>query len=395
MLIRRFYVVVLMVVAANSPQVFAQYYGDGCSSCGPVAAAPMASCVPIQPVAQTCYQTVPVTTYQREQQTVKVPYYKTAYREQEVTVMRPVTQQRVVEVPTVSYQNVTEYRTVNRDMGRWVTQYQPVQKCAPCQVDPRPGLIGWMSRTGYSFRSAFQPNYTTSRQYVPQMMACTVPYTRQVAIQGTRQVTVSETKMVAEKKLERIPVQELAYREETVTVMRPQTAYRTVPIGTSMAYGYGSYGYGTTSTAFAPIIIDSTRTALNPEPDPISDRPRSAQAPFRADDAVDSFDRAKSGTDDVHRSSYETPLQPAPSIQQRQSDPEPFNFDSSTKRESDPLTIPAAYRPTPSTRAAASNPASNNVSASGWKARRRAGYRDATGTSLLSERVSLTQKSDN
>ena len=92
----------------------AQYYDSGCG-CGAVAAAPIAQCTPIQPVQATCYQTVPVTTYTREKQTVEVPTYETAYEEREVTQYRPVTRSREVEVPTVSYQNVTEYRTVNRD----------------------------------------------------------------------------------------------------------------------------------------------------------------------------------------------------------------------------------------------------------------------------------------
>jgi hypothetical protein len=42
----------------------AQYY-DGCGSCGPVVAQPLAQCTPIQPVQQTCYQTVPITQMAR------------------------------------------------------------------------------------------------------------------------------------------------------------------------------------------------------------------------------------------------------------------------------------------------------------------------------------------
>ncbi|MCH2202352.1 MAG: hypothetical protein MK102_10300 [Fuerstiella sp.] len=252
--------VVLSMSVAN-----AQYFGDGCSDCGTVAA-PVSACVPIQPIRTTCYQQVPVTTFRREKQTVREPYYRTSYEDREVTVMKPMTTQREVEVPTVSYQNVTEHRTVTRDMGRWITRYTPTQKPSPCQVDARPGVIGWLNRTGYSFRSAFTPKYYTSRQYVPKMMACSVPVTRQVAVRGTRRVSVHETKMVAHKTTERVAVQKLNYRDRVVTVMRPQTAYRTVPIGSRLAYGYGGYGLGST-TAFAPIIEDS-RTAHNPEPDP-------------------------------------------------------------------------------------------------------------------------------
>ena len=125
--------VIAGLVLSMSP-ANAQFYGNnGCSNCGPVSA-PMASCTPIQPVQTTCYQTVPVTTYRQEKQTVREPYYRTTYEDREVTVMRLMTTQRTVEVPTVSYQNVTEYKTVQRDMGRWITRYTPVQKCSPCQV---------------------------------------------------------------------------------------------------------------------------------------------------------------------------------------------------------------------------------------------------------------------
>jgi len=303
---------ICVVLFTGSPAVFAQYYDPGCSACGsPVAAAPMAQCTPVQPVYTSCYQTVPVTTYKRERQTVEVPYYKTSYEEREYTLYRPVTRRKEVEVPTVSYQNVVEYRTVNRDLGRWITRYQPTQKHAPCQVDPRPGMIGWLNRTGYAFRTAFTPSYTTARQYVPNMVTCRVPVTRQVAVRGTRRVTVAETEMVAERKTERVPVQRLAYRKEEVTVMKPQTAYRRVPIGTSMAYGPG-YGstvayspyYGGTATAWGlPIIESDTRTSLAPSPDPLSntsERRAENRSTFSEDTATDSertFRRAETPDD--------------------------------------------------------------------------------------------------
>jgi hypothetical protein len=80
----------------------------------------------------------------------------------------------------------------------------------------------------------------------------------------TRQVAVSRTKMVAEE----------------VTVQRPVTTYRTVPVGTTVAYapigGAGSavaFGGGTvTNVAYGPIRYDGggTATAYGPRPDPIS-----------------------------------------------------------------------------------------------------------------------------
>jgi hypothetical protein len=361
---------VLSISPAN-----AQFYGNNnCSSCGPVSA-PMATCTPIQPVQTTCYQTVPVTTYRQEKQTLREPYYRTTYEEREVTVMRPVTTQRTVEVPTVTYQNVTEHRTVQRDMGRWITRYTPVQKCSPCQVDARPGMIGWLNRTGYSFRTAFMPNYHTSRQYVPQMMACTVPVTRQVAIRGTRQVSVNETKMVAEKKMERVAVQKLDYRERVVNVMKPQTAYRTVPIGTQTAYGYGGYGYGA-ATAFAPMILDS-RTALSPEPtpDPISrsaDRSETKET-FRSDDATG---QQAEGVKPFRPSSFSKELAPVD---------DGLHFDSSQNiHRRDDLVIPATY----------SKPAPGR--SGGWApTSRETVLRSSSQSASSVARLTLTQKSEN
>ena len=358
MLPRQIFCAAVMVALVSSMSAAnAQFYGNGYSNC-----------TPIPPVQTTCYQQVPVTTFRPEKQTVREPYYRTAYEDRDVTVMKPVTTRREVEVPTVSYRNVTERRTVTRDMGRWITRYTPVQKYSSCQVDARPGLIGWLNRTGYSFRTAFMPNYYTSRQYVPNMMACSVPVTRQVAVHGTRRVTVSETRMVAQKTTERVAVQKLNYRERVVTVMRPQTAYRTVPIGSRLAYGYGGgYGIGS-ATALAPTIIDS-RTALNPEPDPISER--SANKDGRSEPFPDDGDRAEH-EGHFHRSSDSRQMEPLERIE---------NFDG-VSRDSKKLLIPATY----------SKPAA--AKSKGWsrtspKTARRSASQPATTVS----HVTLTQKS--
>ena len=370
----------------------AQYY-DPCGSCGPVAAAPMSCCAPIQPMQTTCYQRIPVTTYAREKQTVEVPHYETAYEDREITVYRPVTSSREVEVPTTTYQNVVEYRTVNKDMGRWVTNYHPVAKCAPCQVDPRPGVIGWMNRTGYSMRSAFVPNYRTSRQYVPSMVTCQVPQTRQVAIQGTRRVTVQDTNMVAERKSERVPVQRLVMRKEEITVMRPTTAYRTVPIGTQTAFGpyyggsqtaYGAPWYGGTQMAYGYPVIDNTttRSALAPEPDPIS----ADRTTFKEDgeDSSKTFKRSANGDDDAVRGSgleNTTPLRSdeAPTLQ---------NFGPSTGRESEKAIIPVVYRKQQATATAVAVPAAPSKS-SGWRATRKTSDRSVSQSKLDRPSVSM------
>lgn len=344
----------------------AQYYDSGCG-CGAVAAAPIAQCTPIQPVQATCYQTVPVTTYTREKQTVEVPTYETAYEEREVTQYRPVTRSREVEVPTVSYQNVTEYRTVNRDMGRWITRYHPVTKCAPCQVDPRPGVIGWMNRTGYSMRTAFMPNYTTSRQYVPNMVTCNVPQTRQVAIQGTRRVTVQETEMVAERTTQKVAVQKLVMKTQTVEVMRPQTAYRTVPIGTQTAYGMPYIG-GSQFAYGNGIIIDNTRTATAPKPD--SNFGEGTRSTFKSDEEdTKEFKRGAREDGAVGGASLERTLPPnddesvpafGPDARRRSND---NNNDADTRK-----VVPASYRKQVGVETAAAKPVSKS---SGWRATRK------------------------
>jgi len=384
-------------ILGTAEQATAQFYSGGCSGCGtamPVAQTAMAAeCMPVQPVVATCYQTVPVTTYAREKQTVEVPYYKTEYEEREVTVMRPVTRQREVEVPTVSYQNVTEMRTMTRDMGRWQTNYQPVQKCSPCQVDPRPGMIGWLNRTGYSFRSAMTPSYTTSRQYVPNMVTCNVPVTRQVAVQGTRRVTVSETEMVAERKTEKVAVQRLAYRKEDVTVMRAQTAYRTVPIGTSMAYGggystqsaYYPYGAGSAMAFGYPIIESSpSRTAQGPVPDDIGggrsadrtkpfpaddDAPRSSSDSFKRNDSTPATGASFRGDDDSEADKEET-----------------FLPNSQTRRIRDSRVTPAKDEREDTTVA-------GSKSGSGWRATRSSADRQLSRSRLSGSRINTPRLS--
>ncbi len=347
--------IVLSMSAAH-----AQFYRHGC---GPVAA-----CTPIQPVRTTCYQDVPVTTFRHEKQTVREPYYRTTYEDREITVMKPVTTQREVEIPTVSYHNVTEHRTVTRDRGRWITRYTPVQKYSPCQVDARPGLIGWLNRTGYSFRTAFRPNYYTSRQYVPNMMACTVPVTRQVAVSGTRRVTVNETKMVAHKTTERIAVQRLDYRERVVTVMRPQMTYRRVPIGSRLAYGYGIGN----ATAFAPII--ESRTTRTPEPDPkFSERSggnEHNQTPF-PDDGAHAHEKKRFQRSGLSR--------------ERQSVEEPTLFQTpNTSVDSEKLLVPATY----------SRPAVTK--SSGWsRTSPKTAMRSSSQSTTNASQLILTQKSEN
>lgn len=411
MLSRRIFfgaLVAASAMAIDAGHSFAQYYGNGCSSCGTAMPVSMsaATCTPIQPVYSTCYQTVPVTTMVPEKQTVERPYYETAYEDREVTIMRPVTRQREIEVPTVSYQTVTENRTVNRDMGRWVTSYQPVNKCSPCQYDSRPGVIGWLNRSGYSFRSAMTPNYTTSRQYVPSMVTCNVPVTRQVAVPGTRRVTVNETEMVAERKTEKVAVQKLAYRKEEVTVMRPQTAYRTVPIGTSVAYGPGGYGsttaympyYGGSAMAYGYPIIDNsaTRSALAPRTDSIGGgRTADGTTPFAEDSPTRSSSNEFKRNDTTEKgagvrgSSMERTFDGG-----NLSDPLPA-FGPSTKSSGDRQVVPTRLEVADTIQTGKPAIDSKPLAESGWRATRTSADRRLSSTNMTDTKVSLVDLKKN
>lgn len=256
------------LAAANNAN--AQLFGNGCNQCAAAAA-------PVQQVAynpcnvcpqpqQVVYRTVPVTEYQQVAQTVRKPVVETAYEDRQFTEYRTVYEQRTAQVPTVSYQNVTECQTVTKDMGRWVSYRQPVQKCSPCAYDSSPGLLGMLNRTRYQLRSAFTPNYTTHREYQPNVVAYNVPVTRQVAQRGMQTVNYQVAKLEPYTVTKKVAVRRVRYEDEQVVAMRPVTSYRTVPIGTQTAFGFIPYQGG-----------ESTMTAQGPSPDPISTK--SAEAP--------------------------------------------------------------------------------------------------------------------
>jgi hypothetical protein len=198
----------------------------------------------------------------------------------------------------VSYQNVVEYQTVNRDMGRWITRYHPVARCSPCQIDPRPGVVGWLNRTGYSMRTAFMPSYTTSREYMPNVMAFSVPVTRQVAVRGTQRMTLQETRLVRDVRNERVPVQKLVYKPQQRTVMRPETTWRTVPIGTAVAMS----PWGGVQTVYGVPV--QSRTAASPTPDPAFNRRAASDDPADATGTDQQFRRSSNEDEAIQRSSF-------------------------------------------------------------------------------------------
>lgn len=335
--------VAAIVLSAYASTARAQFRCDPCQTA-------------MQPVLQSCYQTVPVTEYQQVRQTVKRPVYRTEYIEEPVTVYKPVTEIRKAQVPTVQYQTVTTHRVVHRDMGRWVTQYRPNPRMSACQYDGRSGVIGWLNRTGYQIQSAFRPRYTAIRQYRPQIVAQTIPQTRQVAIRGTREVAYNVTRMVPTRTVQKRAVQRLTYVDQEVTVMRPRTTYRTVPIGTSVAYApvvggnamaWGGYG----AIRSAEIIDDrparSARSALSPEPDDRFRRSADGESGRDELDENDRFTRPRAATRDTgtstggtrfesrseapaQRSGFTTPAEASAPGRYESTDreAEPFDFDT-------------------------------------------------------------------
>lgn len=245
-----------VILLASASASASPFYGGGTGGVDP-------SCVCAQPVVQTCYQTVPVTEYRQVRQTVQRPVYETKYVDQEVVAYRPVVETRTVDVPTVTYQDVVEYQPVVRDMGGWQTEYQVRHLPSPCEYDPRPGLVGWLNRTGYQVRAAFTPRVVAHRQYVPNVVATSVPVTRRVAQHGTRQVSYNVTRMVAYTTNQKVAVNTVRYVAEEVTRVQPVTVMRTVPTGTSLAYAYTPFGASSTATALAP-TPDPVGTAAQP-----------------------------------------------------------------------------------------------------------------------------------
>ncbi|MEX0700698.1 MAG: hypothetical protein WD069_01240 [Planctomycetales bacterium] len=273
---------------------------DPCNAC----AAPQPVCAPVcaQPVA--CYQTVPVTEYREVRQTVRRPICETKYVDQPCVEYRPVVEQCTVNVPTCEYEDVIECRTVCRDMGGWITRYTPICKLSPCDYDNRPGIGGWLNRTAYSVRASFTPDVIAHREYVPNVVTQTVPVRHRVAKHGVRQVSYNVTRMVAHTTTRKVAVNSVRYVDEQVVAMQPVTVMRTVPIGTALAFGVPA-------AAASP-----TRSALAPQPDPVS----ADRVPRRADASDDRFrDRAA----------------PAPAPARRPDAPTPDPFDrTSIERES-------------------------------------------------------------
>lgn len=274
--------------------------GCGSGACGvtPVAYANPCACAPAmvaQPVTETVMQQVPVTEYRQVRQTVRKPVIQTSYVDQPGTEYRQIVEQKTVSVPTCSYQNVTEYQTVQRNCGQWVTKWHANQKVSPCAYDNRPGLMGEMNRIGFATRQAFTPTQYATREYVNQTVAQQVPVTRRVAIQGTKQVTYNVPRTVAVQTTRKVAVNTMKYVDEKVVVMQPVTIVKSIPT-TRTSYRFVPAG---SALALAPA---NTNTALRPTPE--SELPKTKSATRESEKtpstkpsdtsrgAVDAFDEA-------------------------------------------------------------------------------------------------------
>lgn len=302
---------ILLLLYANAGPAFAQYYPGG-NPCACVQPQPVSQvCVQPAPVAQVSYQTVPVTEYQQVKRTVSQPVVETKYVDQTVTAYRPVTETRTASVPTVTYQNVTECQNVTRNMSHWQTQYVANQRLHPMQYDNRRNLFGAINRVGYRMRSAFTPSVSARRQYVPNVVTQAVPVTRRVAIQGTRQVTYNVTRMEPYTTTRKVAVNTVRYVNKQVVSTQPVTVMRTVPIGSTVAFGYP--GIGTTTQSAQQPVPDPISSARSNSPQPVSDRRNdkfdngSSAAPQRFNRADNRLDNHQGSATSLHPSSLSAP----------------------------------------------------------------------------------------
>jgi len=239
----------------------------------------------LRPMIQPVMQDVQVTEHQAVKRTVSKPVMTTEYVDQMVTEMRPVSEIRTANVPTVDYQTVTEYRTVTKQAGYWATKNVATGKMDPWQYDNRPNAAGAMNRATYNMRTAFTPTYQQQRTYVPQTMTCQIPYCRKVAVPGMKQVTYSTTRMQPTQTTRKVAVNKVTYQTAEVTVMVPVQTVKTVQVGHRVSY----VPAGTTGTAIGSNpATGGPGTALAPTPDPSS-----SQARPRTADPSESLDPSK------------------------------------------------------------------------------------------------------
>lgn len=257
---------VLVASLASPVALMAQWnFANDCCISTPqqyvAASAPVvtSACQYMQPVTTMVAKQMQVTAYRPEQTVEKRPVQKMRWVAREATAYRQEMETRTIEVPAMTYQTVTEMQTKMVNKGRWQTQVQPVVKMAPYQYDNRQGMVGSMNRMGYQMRAALQPNFTTSRQFIPQVCQCSVPVQRQVAVQTTRKVTQLVPKTVAYKITQQVAEYYTDHENVTVTTMKPYQTTQTV----HEARVHMAFVDPATGMAIAP---QGTQTAAEPQP---------------------------------------------------------------------------------------------------------------------------------
>jgi hypothetical protein len=186
-------------------------------------------------------------------------------------------------------------RTVQRDCGHWVAQLHERPMISPCQYDSRPDIFGFMNRTGYSLRMAFTPRYWTERMYVPNVVAEQIPVTRQVAVRGTQTINYQVAKMVPITTTRKVAVNTVKMVAQEIVTQRPVTVFKTVPLGSSLAFGVPAAA-PTTTTALQP-TPSSEATAILPRnsskaASPVTKQPSSLNNSLNNEDDEDAFNRS-------------------------------------------------------------------------------------------------------
>lgn len=281
---------------------------------------------PVQTVqvvqAQPCYQTIPVTEMRQVRQMVQRPVVETAYVDQQVTEYKQVIENKAASIPTVSYQTVTECQTVQRDMGRWVTEYQCRPQMHAWQYDGRPDLLGAINRASYNVRMAFTPQVYSRRVYVPNVVSQAIPVSRQVAVHGTKTVNYQVSRLVPVTTTRKVAVNTVKMVAQEVITQQPVTTMRVVPVGSAMALAPGF-----------------SASALAPTPDPIStsSQQRDASKPSNNSRAVpqatDVFENSKPTSIQPRKSTSVTPAGDSSVSGRDETEPSAIRQASSTATE--------------------------------------------------------------
>jgi len=309
----------------------AQFLYDPCCRAPRPACAVAPACAP--PPVQTCYQQVPVVEYRDVQRTVQRPEYYTEYEDRDVTEYRRVVENQAMQVPTVSYQTVTETRTVQKDCGRWVTNVECRPKVSPCDYDCRQDLFGALNRTAYSVRMAFTPDQVVRKQWVPNVVTQQIPVTRQVAVRGVKTVNYQTCRVVPVTTRKQVAVTRMRMVAQNVTLREPVTVMKTIAVGSGYALGPTPATTSRTARADSTTAENAGNSGTDLQPSPqandLGERtaiaPRNSARPGTPADP-DRTERRKALTDDTEdgiKGAAAPPKSRRPALRTRSTNPQP------------------------------------------------------------------------